>query len=105
MTSQERMIAGKQRCILVTRLRDLRETDPRTTSYTGLTRDGAYLLEDGKISKTIKNMRVNESPLFFRNNVEAFVPARRTARDAQATKAMPSQRAHDFNFTSLSDAV
>ncbi len=104
-TSREQMIASTQRGVLVTRLWYLRETDPRTMSYTGLTRDGTFLIENGKISKSIKNMRFNESPLFLLNNVEALGPVRRTASDGPGTQIMPILKARDFNFTSLSDAV
>jgi predicted Zn-dependent protease len=104
-TTREQMIAGTERGILVTRLWYLRETDPRTMSHTGLTRDGTYLIENGKIAKSIKNMRFNESPLFLLNNVEALGPVRRTASDGAGTQIMPLLKARDFNFTSLSDAV
>ena len=104
-STREQMIAGTQRGVLVTRLWYLRETDPRTMSYTGLTRDGTYLIENGKISKSIKNMRFNESPLFLLNNVEALGPVRRTASEGPGTQIMPILKARDFNFTSLSDAV
>ena len=104
-TTRDQMIASTQRGVLVTRLWYLRETDPRTMSYTGLTRDGTYLIENGKISKSIKNMRFNESPLFLLNNVEALGPVRRTAGEGAGTQIMPVLKAHDFNFTSLSDAV
>ena len=104
-TSRDEMIGSTQRGILVTRLWYLRETDPRTMSYTGLTRDGTFLIENGRISKSIKNMRFNESPLFLLNNVEALGPVRRTASDGPGTQIMPVLKARDFNFTSLSDAV
>ncbi|MBC7561845.1 MAG: TldD/PmbA family protein [Gemmatimonadaceae bacterium] len=104
-TTREQMIANTQRGVLVTRLWYLRETDPRTMSYTGLTRDGTFLIENGKISKSIKNMRFNESPLFLLNNVESLGPVRRTASDGPGTQIMPVLKARDFNFTSLSDAV
>jgi predicted Zn-dependent protease len=104
-TSRDQMIAGTQRGILVTRLWYLREVDPRTMLYTGLTRDGTFLIENGKITKSIKNMRFNESPLFLLNNVEALGPVRRTASDGPGTQIMPILKARDFNFTSLSDAV
>jgi predicted Zn-dependent protease len=104
-TSREQMIASTQRGVLVTRLWYLREVDPRTMLYTGLTRDGTFLIENGRISKSIKNMRFNESPLFLLNNVEALGPVRRTASDGPGTQIMPVLKARDFNFTSLSDAV
>ena len=104
-TSREQMIASTQRGVLVTRLWYLRETDARTMSYTGLTRDGTFLIENGRITKSIKNMRFNESPLFLLNNVEALGPVRRTATEGPGTQVMPILKARDFNFTSLSDAV
>ncbi len=104
-TTRDAMIASTQRGVLVTRLWYLRETDPRTMSYTGLTRDGTFLIENGKITKSIKNMRFNESPLFLLNNVEALGPVRRTSTDGPGVQIMPILKARDFNFTSLSDAV
>jgi predicted Zn-dependent protease len=104
-TSREQMIAGTQRGVLVTRLWYLREVDPRTMLHTGLTRDGTFLIENGRVTKSIKNMRFNESPLFLLNNLEALGPVRRTASDGPGTQIMPVLKARDFNFTSLSDAV
>ena len=105
-TTREQMIAGTQRGILVSRLWYLREVDPRTLLYTGLTRDGTFLIENGKITKPIKNMRFNESPLFMLNNLEALGPQERVAGiEALIPCVMPLLKARDFNFTSLSDAV
>ena len=105
-TTREQMIAGTQRGILVSRLWYLREVDPRTLLYTGLTRDGTFLIENGKITKAIKNMRFNESPLFMLNNLEALGPQERVAGvEALLPCVMPLLKARDFNFTSLSDAV
>ena len=104
--TREQMIAGTQRGILVSRLWYLREVDPRTLLYTGLTRDGTFLIENGKITKSIKNMRFNESPLFMLNNLEALGPQERVAGiEAGIPCVMPLLKARDFNFTSLSDAV
>ena len=56
--------------MLVTRLWYLCEVDPRTILYTGLTRDGTLLVEGGKITKSLRNFRFNESPLFMLNNLD-----------------------------------
>ena len=104
--TRDQMIAGTQRGILVSRLWYLREVDPRTLLYTGLTRDGTFLIENGRITKAIKNMRFNESPLFMLNNLEALGPQVRVAGiEAGIPCVMPFLKARDFNFTSLSDAV
>ena len=104
--SLEDLIKSTPRGILVTRLWYLRQVDPRTELYTGLTRDGTFLIENGKLSKSVKNFRFNESPLFMLNNLEALGRAQRVAgTEAGGDVVMPAIKVHDFNFTSLSDAV
>jgi predicted Zn-dependent protease len=105
-TTTEQMIASTPRGLLITRLWYLREVDPRTALYTGLTRDGVFLIEDGKIKQAVKNFRFNESPIFMLNNLEALGPAQRLAgTEAGGDVLMPTIKARDFNFTSLSEAV
>ncbi len=100
------MIASTPRGILVTRLWYLREVDPRTILYTGLTRDGTFLIENGKITKAVRNLRFNESPLFMLNNLEAMSqPIRLAGTEAGGAVVMPAIKVRDFNFTSLSEAV
>jgi predicted Zn-dependent protease len=102
----EQMIASTQRGVLVTRLWYLREVDPRTILYTGLTRDGTFLIENGKISSAVKNFRFNDSPLFMLNNLEAMGrPQRLAGTEAGGAVIVPPIKVRDFNFTSLSDAV
>ncbi|QJR36843.1 TldD/PmbA family protein [Gemmatimonas groenlandica] len=104
--SVEDLIKGTTRGILVTRLWYLREVDPRTVLYTGLTRDGTFLVENGKITKSLRNFRFNESPLFLLNNIEALGrPERLAGTEQGGDVVMPSIKARDFNFTSLSEAV
>jgi predicted Zn-dependent protease len=89
--------------VLVTRLWYLRSVDQRTMVTTGLTRDGTFLIEGGKIARSIKNFRFNDSPLFMLNNLEGLGAAVRTA--GGGSLVMPTLKVRDFNFTSLSDAV
>jgi predicted Zn-dependent protease len=104
--STDELIASTPRGILVTRLWYLRQVDPRTVLYTGLTRDGTFLIENGKISKAVKNLRFNESPLFMLNNLDALGRSVRVAgTEAGGDVVMPSIKVRDFDFTSLSDAV
>ena len=74
-TSTSDMIKSTERGILVTRFWYIRAVDPRTILYTGLTRDGTFLIENGQVTKPVKNFRYNESPIFFLNNLEAIGPA------------------------------
>jgi predicted Zn-dependent protease len=99
--STEELIAGTQRGVLVTHFFYIRFLDPRTVLLTGLTRDGTFLIENGKVTRPLKNFRWNESPLFMLNKIDEIGRAERTA----AGQVMPSLRVKDFNFQSLSDAV
>lgn len=102
----EQLIASTERGVLVTRLWYLREVDPRTILYTGLTRDGTFLIENGRISKSVRNFRFNDSPLFMLNNLEALGRTSRLAgTEAGGDVVMPSVKVRDFSFTSLSEAV
>jgi predicted Zn-dependent protease len=103
------MIKNTERGVLVTRFWYIRPVDQRTLLFTGLTRDGTFLIENGKISHPIKNFRYNDSPVFMLNNAEAFgTPVRVSAsEDSSPGQAiiMPALKVRDFSFTSLSDAV
>jgi predicted Zn-dependent protease len=94
------LVRETPRGILVTRFWYIRGVDPQTLLLTGLTRDGTFYIENGKIQYAIKNFRFNESPIIMLNNVEALGrPVR------QGGNLFPPIRARDFTFTSLSDAV
>ena len=102
----EQMIASTARGILVTRLWYLRQVDPRTVLYTGLTRDGTFLIENGKVTRSVKNLRFNESPLFMLNNLEMIGRSDRIAgTESGGNLVFPTLKVRDFSFTSLSDAV
>lgn len=105
-TSLDAMIASTPRGVLVTRLWYLRQVDPRTVLYTGLTRDGTFLIEDGKISKAVKNFRFNESPLSMLDRIEAIGrPTRIAGTESRGNLVFPALKIREFNFTSISDAV
>lgn len=107
--SLDEMIASTPRGLLVTRFWYLRPVDPRTILYTGLTRDGTFLIENGRVTRAVKNLRFNDSPVFMLNNLEALgTPVRVSAsEDGGPGQAImvPPIKVRDFNFTSLSDAV
>lgn len=108
-TSIADMVKDTERGILVTRFWYIRGVDPRTILYTGLTRDGTFLIENGKVTRPIKNFRFNESPIFFLNNLQAMGPTVRinSSENLSASGAvyMPPIKVRDFTFSSLSDAV
>jgi predicted Zn-dependent protease len=103
------MVKSTERGVLVTRFWYIRPVDARTILYTGLTRDGTFLVENGKVTRPIKNFRFNESPIFFLNNLEAMGPSIRINASenlgAGGAVYMPAIKVRDFTFSSLSDAV
>ena len=104
-TTLEEMIRSTERGILLTRLWYLRPVDPRTLLYTGLTRDGTFLIEGGRVARSLKNFRFNESPLFVLKKLDSIGPVERHATTSFVQAAMPAIKVRDFSFTSLSDAV
>ncbi len=98
--SIEEMIRSTKRGILVTRLWYIRTVDPQTLLYTGLTRDGTFYIENGKIMFPVKNFRFNESPVIMLNNLEELGKPQRINGSL-----VPPMKIRDFTFTSLSDAI
>jgi predicted Zn-dependent protease len=104
--SLEDLIRGTERGVLVTRTWYLRTVDPQTLLYTGLTRDGTFHVERGRIAYAVKNFRFNESPVIMLNNLDALGrPVRVQSAQTQGRVMIPPMRIRDFTFSSLSDAV
>ncbi|MBX3245145.1 MAG: TldD/PmbA family protein [Acidobacteria bacterium] len=105
----EDMIRSTKRGILVTRFWYIRSTDPRTASSTGLTRDGVWLIEDGKIAYPVKNFRFNQSvtQMLAPGNVEMIGVSERVGGSGGGSGAslLPALKLKSFNFTSQSEAV
>ncbi|MBD0326063.1 MAG: TldD/PmbA family protein, partial [Pyrinomonadaceae bacterium] len=108
-TSIEEMIKTTERGVLVTRLWYIRLVDPQTVLFTGLTRDGTFLIEQGRIKSAVNNFRFNETPVKMLNNIEAMSPSERITGSerfgAGNTVLAPALKVRDFSFTSLSEAV
>jgi predicted Zn-dependent protease len=108
--SMEDMIKDTKRGVLVTRFWYIRAVDPQTLLFTGLTRDGTFFIENGKIKHPIKNFRFNESPIIMLNNLEALGKSERAVTSEGGPGGgmqlyIPYMKIRDFTFTSLSDAV
>lgn len=99
--SLEQLIAETERAVLVTRFWYVRSLDPRTLLYTGLTRDGTFWVEDGRIRYPVNNFRWNDSPLLAFRQVDALTRPVRVATGYE----VPAMRVPEFNFASVSEAV
>ena len=104
--STAELIANTKKGILVTRTWYIRMVDPQSVLLTGLTRDGTFYIENGKIKYPIKNFRFNESPVTMLNNIEEIgKPVVIGGDEVPFQMLIPAMKVRDFNFTSLSDAV
>jgi predicted Zn-dependent protease len=110
--TEDEMIANCTEGVYVNRLSSVRVLDHQSGMMTGVTRDGCFLIKNGKISKALKNFRFMESPFFVFNRVEAIgTPVRSplSVRNDLLWPALPvitpALMVHDFNFSGLSDAV
>lgn len=102
--SVNEMIERTERGLIVTRFSNVVEVDRRSLLHTGYTRDGLWLIERGKISKPVKNMRFTESPFHTLNNVvELGVPQRVFSPGAPAV--VPAIMSRDFSFTATIEAI
>ncbi len=100
----EQMIETTKRGLLVTRFFNVQIEDRASLQCTGYTRDGLWLIENGKVTKSVYNFRFTESPAFVLNNIEQLgVPQRIFSPNAPIV--VPAMKVRDFSFTSLSDAV
>jgi predicted Zn-dependent protease len=98
------LVSETERALLVTRFWYIRYVNPRTVMLTGLTRDGVWLIEKGKVVHPVNNFRFNDSPVDLLKNLEATSVAT-PAGSEFFPMTVPAIRARDFHFTSKSDAV
>jgi predicted Zn-dependent protease len=104
--STAELIANTKKGVLVTRTWYIRMVDPQSVLLTGLTRDGTFYIENGKIKHPIKNFRFNESPVTMLNNIEEIgKPVVISGDEVPYSMLIPPMKVRDFNFSSLSDAV
>ena len=100
--SIDEMIKGTPRGLLISRFWYVRLVDPRTIVVTGLTRDGLWWIDKGRISHPVRNLRFNQSVLAMLApwNVEAIGAPQRLS-----PFMVPALKLGSFTFTSISDAI
>ncbi len=104
----EDFLSNVKEGLLITSFWYIRDVDNQTLLKTGLTRDGVYWVENGKIKHAVKNFRWNESPINVLKNIEDSSKQVVTApRDGDDSMPMmiPMLQISGFNFSSVSDAV
>ncbi len=99
--SVEQMTSSTERGILVTRLWYIREVDPYEKILTGMTRDGTFLVEGGRVVAGIRNLRFNQSILEMLSSVEMLGPAVRATGEESFEMVVPAMKVRDFHFTEV----
>ncbi|MGH9716580.1 MAG: TldD/PmbA family protein [Candidatus Acidiferrales bacterium] len=99
--SIDEMVRSTERGILVTRLWYIREVDPYEKIVTGMTRDGTFAIENGKLAGGIRNFRFNQSIIQMLANVEALGPAVRAAGEESFEMVVPAMKVRDFHFSEV----
>jgi predicted Zn-dependent protease len=102
----EEMIRTTKRGVLITRLWYTNLLEPRALLLTGLTRDGNFLIEDGRLTAPAGNMRFNQSLGRLFSSIEALSPTQRTWRAVgTGASAAPALLVKDFLFSSQSSGI
>jgi PmbA protein len=100
-SSVDEMVRSTERGVLVTRLWYIREVDPYEKVLTGMTRDGTFLVQDGRVAGGIRNFRFNQSILEMLSNVESLGPAVRAAGEESFEMVVPPMKVRDFHFSEV----
>ena len=99
--TMDEMLASTERGILVTRLWYIREVDPYEKILTGMTRDGTFLVENGKQVCGVRNFRFNQSLIELLSNVDQMSTPVRTSGEESFDMVVPAMKVRDFNFTEV----
>ena len=99
--SIDKMVAATERGLLVTRLWYIREVDPYEKVMTGMTRDGLFLVENGRVTGAVRNFRFNQSLIEMLSNVESLGPAGRATGEEAFEMVVPAMKVRDFHFSEV----
>jgi PmbA protein len=100
-SSVDEMVRSTERGVLVTRLWYIRDVDPYEKVLTGMTRDGTFLVQDGKVAGGLRNFRFNQGVLEMLSNVEMLGPAVRAAGEESFEMVVPPMKVRDFHFSEV----
>jgi predicted Zn-dependent protease len=107
--TQDDLIGSVKRGVLITRFWYIRPLNPRMLVETGLTRDGTFLIENGKITRPVTNFRFNQSLAELLKNIELIGrPTRVCASESSSIGApiiVPALKVRAFTLSSVSDAI
>jgi len=103
--TKEEMLAATERGIWVTRFHYTNPVHPMKTILTGMTRDGTFLIENGKITRPLKNLRFTQSILEAFENADMLGSELKMVKSDWGSMATcaPAARIHGFTFTGTTE--
>jgi len=99
----DEMVASTKRGIWVSRFWYTRPVHPLNVVVTGMTRDGTFLIEDGKITSPVRNLRFTQSYLEAMNNVEAIGKRTMLCQAIAGVSRVPALKVRGWTFTGVSE--
>jgi predicted Zn-dependent protease len=75
--------------------------DPYEKIFTGMTRDGTFLIDGGEVTGGLRNFRFNQNLIQLLSSVEMLSPASRASGEESADMVVPAMKVRDFNFTEV----
>ena len=94
----ERLAEGIERGLWITRVWYTNVVDPKTATLTGMTRDGLFAIERGKVTRSVRNFRFNQSMVALLNEVEGF-----SVPELTGGVVCPGLRVRDFHMSSVTE--
>ena len=98
--SFEEMVSSTKKGIYISRLHYVNILNPMSIQLTGMTRDGTFLIEDGKMLRAIKNMRFNTSVIDMLKAVDMISKERQIKSGSVGPTVAPYLRTNNFTFSS-----
>ncbi|HEX8940439.1 MAG TPA: TldD/PmbA family protein [Candidatus Limnocylindrales bacterium] len=101
--SAEELVGGLERGLLVTRFHYTNPVHPKLAIVTGMTRDGTFLVENGRIVGPVRNLRFTQSYLGALAGVRAVGRERKTLRGDLGAVVAPAVAIEAFTFTGATE--
>jgi predicted Zn-dependent protease len=102
-TPRDELIGGLDRGLLVTRFHYTNVVHPKLAIITGMTRDGTFLVEGGKIVGPVRNLRFTQSYLDALAGVNAVSSTRKTIKGFLGAAVVPALRIDAWTFTGVTE--
>jgi predicted Zn-dependent protease len=99
--SVEELVRGTRRGVLVTNFWYIRDVNRTDLTLTGMTRDGTFLIEDGRIAGGLINFRWHDSPLRGLNALDGYSSPLEAVTLEREKMMLPALRIRDFHFSSV----